>query len=479
MAFRVHSSRAVFRHFSLFFLLLLFTIRLSAQGYCLGDTVVFTEPAHPVEYDDVAYKTAPQIDEWDFEVPENIRLRVYSPTDLPPGEKRLLVVLIHGGYFIWGSYLDFDALARYFAEKGFVAATVGYRLCHRGDCEVARLFDNPCNVSWNNSFLASAYVAAVDVKDGIRWLQERAADYHIDADKVVVAGHSAGAFTALNVVFTDQDEIQQLVSSAGVSGKYLGEPLGEVDGIRACIAMAGASLQTDWIDPEEIQDEKIAVGIVHGTSDGVVHYGESKAIPCCQTYGAMVYGGCEVAQRVKELNGNYYLLTGEGYGHDIGEAPWFDTLLVQLPAFIVKTVICGDDVQKHGLVKRPAALPLCPNNTPALPASLTCDVAPVTPGILTPVYEAPGEPADNGLALEVYPNPVQSPLTLRSTAPAGDGTWLVTLFGPDGRQLERREVALRGTATLALPDLPSGIYLLRLQNPQNGRSGTVRLTSLR
>ncbi len=464
-----------FRFFTLY-CCLCFSGPLFSQGYCSGDTVFFTEPAHPVDYDDVVYKTAPQIDEWTFDVPENIPMRIYYPTDLPSGEKRPLIALVHGGYFIWGSYLDFDAFARALAQKGFIAATIEYRLCHRTDCEVARLTTNPCNVNWNNSFLASAYVAAVDVNDGIRWLQQHAGDYHIDPEKVVVAGHSAGAFTALNVAFLDQNEIQQVISSAGVSGKYLGEPLDPVSGIRACIPMSGASLNLDWIEQEEVTGENIAVGIVHGTSDGVVDYDTGLAIPCCQTYGATVYGGCEVARRVKDLGGNWYLLTGEGFGHDIGEQPWFGALSVQMPAFVIKTVVCGQNIARHSSVKRSVPLPVCAGNIPNLPPASPCDVAAVAPGITTPVVDAPGGQVDKALGLLVYPNPVSDVLGIHSLTPEADGSWHISVFGMEGRLVREMEMEIAGSAMIDLSDLTPGVYCLFLRTGKDGRSGVVRVT---
>lgn len=457
----------------LFFCCPLFCVSLSAQGYCSGDTVYFTEPAHPVEYDDVVYKTAPQIDEWTFEVPENIPLRVYYPTDLPPGEKRPLIALIHGGYFIWGSYLDFDAFARALAQKGFITATIEYRLCHRSDCEIARLTANPCNISWGNSFVPSAYIAAVDVNDGIRWLQQHATDYHIDPEKVVVAGHSAGAFTALNAAFLDQSEIQQMIPSAGVSGKYLGEPLDPVTGIRACITMSGASFDLDWIGSSEVVDEHIAVGIVHGTNDGVVGYGENKAVPCCQTYGAIVHGGCDVAKRVKALGGNYFLLSGEGFGHDIGESPWFDTLAVQIPAFVVKTVVCGENMAKHSAVQRATPLNMCPGNLPLLPAALPCDVDAVTAGITTPVKEAPGGRMNETLGLLVYPNPARDLLHISALSPESSGEWQVVINNMQGLEIDRFTLELNNNSAIRIDQFPAGIYSMFFRSATDKRSGNI------
>ena len=458
-----------------FFCLVFAGQQLLAQGYCVGDTVVFTDPAHAVDFEDVVYKTAPQMDEWNFEVPENIRLRVYFPTDLPAGEKRPLVVLVHGGFFIWGSYLDFDAFAKSLAEKGFIAATVGYRLCKRGDCVIAASFNLPCQISWGNSFMPSAYVAAVDVNDGIRWLQQRAGDYHIDPEKVTVAGHSAGAYTALNVAFLDQSEIQALMPNAGVYGKYLGEPLDPVDGIRACIPMSGAFMNPEWIGTEEVIGDNIAVGVIHGTSDGVVGYDEAVAIPCCQTFGAVVHGGCEVVKRVKDLGGNYFLLTGDGFGHDIGESPFYDALSVQLPAFVVKTVVCGQSIGKHSVVERVSPLAMCPGNNPNLPAAPLCDVESVTPPIATPVREAPGVQVSKSLSLLVYPTHTTGQVQVHTLSPEADGAWQVTVLSMDGRKVQQLRLDLNGSAAFELGHVPTGMYNLFFRSLKDGRSGVVRV----
>lgn len=455
------------------------SFQLFAQGYCIGDTVVFTEPAHPVAYDDVVYKTAPQIDEWFFNVPDNIRLRVYYPTDLPAAERRPLVVLIHGGYFIWGNYLDFDGLAKSLAEKGFVAATVGYRLCNRTDCVLARATNYPCNVSWPYSFVPTAYVAAVDVHDGIRWLQERAATYHIDPDKIIVGGHSAGAYTALNVAFMDQDEVQQVIPSAGVSGKYLGEPLDPVTGIRACIPLVGAIFDLDWIGTKEITEQGIAVGIVHGTNDGVVAYDSGPPVPCCQTYGGIVYGGCSIAKHIRALGGSYYMLTGKGYGHDIGEPAWADELAVQLPAFIIRTAVCGKPIEKHSIHERIPPLPLCPNNTPNLPAPPVCDLVTTTPPIVTPTHELHLAYANHQLPLSVYPSVTDGSIHIEALTPEANTTWLLTAMSMDGRVVFRGQLPLDGITTVELSDAPPGVYGLFFQSAKSGKSGVVRVVKAR
>jgi len=455
-------------------LLFLATNSSKAQGYC-ADGIVYLTENHLVAYEDVVYKQAAAIDEWFFEIPENIRLRVYHPTDLPAGTQRPLVVLVHGGYFIAGSYLDFDALAKRFAELGFVAATIDYRLCKRNDCLLANVF-SPCNISWGYSFMPSAYVAAVDVNDGIRWLQQHASDYFIDPEKVIVSGHSAGAFTALNVAFLDQLEIQQILPGAGVPGNdYISEPLDPVDGIRAVIPMAGAILNLDWIEESEVIGENIAVGIVHGAADGVVAYDASQAIPCCNTYQTIVYGGCPIAERVQELGGNLFMLSGDGFGHDIGDSLFLEAIMEQIPAFIIKTVVCGESIALHTSVQRDPPLDVCPDGSGQ--AALICEVLPVTPGgMIVPVHK----PERQAVFLRsVSPSPLQGNI-LRVTLESPDaGDYQCFIQDQMGKVLVQRQVHLSaGPQQFDLETaLPTGAFYLFLTS-EKVRSGAFKIVKI-
>ncbi|MCA0235098.1 MAG: alpha/beta hydrolase [Bacteroidetes bacterium] len=456
----------------LFFVVFIYARHGMAQGYCADGTVYLTEN-HPVAYDDVVYKQAAAIDEWFFEVPENIRLRVYYPSDLPVGEQRPLVVLIHGGYFIAGNYQDFNAFAERFAQMGFVCATIDYRLCKRNDCLLANVF-SPCNISWGYSFVPSSYVAVVDVNDGIRWLQQHASDYHINPEQVIVSGHSAGAFTALNVAFLDQDEIQEVLSGAGTPGHdYLSEPLDPVEGIQAVVPMAGASLNTEWIDAEEINDEHISVALVHGTADGVVDYDVSAAIPCCHTYQTQVYGACAVAHRVHELGGNLLLLSGEGFGHDIGDSLLLQAIFREIPAFIVKTVLCGENVSLHTTVTRSVALSYCPDGSGTAPS--ICDVLPSGPGLTVPVVDL--QPAR--MEIRIAPSAIAgNNAEVIAEIPFSDNYQYV-LQDQTGRIcLQNRLWLPAGEQHINIEvDLPAGVYMLHLTGSK-GLSGVARMLRL-
>lgn len=142
-----------------------------------------------------------------------LKLDLYEPVgDTIPACGRPLLIAIHGGAFLSGSK-SADAppyWAKQFAQRGYVAASIQYRL---GMFQTSSLVN--CNVSllglpWNclnmqdtAEWYRGAYRAMQDVKGAIRFLVSQASTYHIDPRNVFVVGESAGGFTAINVAFLD------------------------------------------------------------------------------------------------------------------------------------------------------------------------------------------------------------------------------------------------------------------------------------
>jgi len=84
------------------------------------------------------------------------------------------VLCIHGGGFRAGTRKGYDGLIKRLAERGYVAATVEYRLAPK------------------YQFPAAVY----DVKAAVRWLRANARKYRIDPDRIGVTGGSAGGHLA-------------------------------------------------------------------------------------------------------------------------------------------------------------------------------------------------------------------------------------------------------------------------------------------
>ena len=92
-----------------------------------------------------------------------------------------LVIYIHGGGFVAGNRNDILNNAtelQYYLENGIAYASIGYRLLQFGETE-------------------GVIKCLNDVKRGLQFIRNYATDLHIDANKIVLKGNSAGAGIAL------------------------------------------------------------------------------------------------------------------------------------------------------------------------------------------------------------------------------------------------------------------------------------------
>ena len=112
---------------------------------------------------------------------------------------RPLIVIVHGGGFVEGDIQSTKKKEIYFARKGFVVASVEYRLGWRQDC-----------VPGNDTSLAYAiYRADQDINAAIRLLVKKATVYKIDTKRILLHGESAGALACLMDVFVDKREFNE------------------------------------------------------------------------------------------------------------------------------------------------------------------------------------------------------------------------------------------------------------------------------
>jgi len=127
-------------------------------------------------------------------------LDLYTP---PPGagsRRYPLALFIHGG--AWqhgdarhaGAVEDFPAWLAQLAARGFVVASVNYRL----------------------SGEARFPAALNDAKIALRWLRARAAAFEIDADRAVVWGASAGGQIAGLMAFACDDQALDVVQNGAL-----------------------------------------------------------------------------------------------------------------------------------------------------------------------------------------------------------------------------------------------------------------------
>ena len=118
---------------------------------------------------------------------------------LPKGRTKATpaIIFIHGGSWKGGERSDMKFYCMKFAEKGYVTATVTYRLTGE-----------------------APFPAAVhDVKCVVRWLRANAAKYQVAPERIVVSGNSAGGHLSMMVGYSDDPSLEGSGGNNGVSSR--------------------------------------------------------------------------------------------------------------------------------------------------------------------------------------------------------------------------------------------------------------------
>lgn len=131
------------------------------------------------------------LDGWNGKDDQSLTMDVYSPVG-DAVSSRPLFLLIHGGAFYYEDKADpeYVALCNYFASRGYVAASINYRMGFLPTKEATS---------------KAGYRAVQDAHAAIRFLAQQKQRFKIDPNRVFVAGNSAGAITALNLAYLTED----------------------------------------------------------------------------------------------------------------------------------------------------------------------------------------------------------------------------------------------------------------------------------
>jgi predicted esterase len=202
---------------------------------------------------------------------QQLLLDLYQPAG-DARRDRPAIVWVHGGGFSSGTKTSPELVdqANVFAKKGYVNVSISYRLTP-GGCSAA---------APTASCVTAIFNAKHDAQAAVRFLRANASTYGIDANRIAIAGTSAGAITALNVGYDSTD--------VGDSGNP-----GYPSNVRAAVSLSGARIlgAVDAADPPAL--------LFHGTADLVVPYAWA------QSTVAQANDGGRLA----------YLTSWEGAGH--------------------------------------------------------------------------------------------------------------------------------------------------------------------
>lgn len=396
---------------ALFTLLFAFCLaRLSAQNPGCDGIRYKTNVFSGVQKSTVQYATA--INQVNAQV--NLMMDVYQPA----GDNisaRPVVILAHGGSFMFGDRADMKRWCELLAKKGYVAASIDYRLFP--------VF--PLDIPDSTEIFDTAVKAVGDLKCAVRFFREDAAaanTFRADPDNIFIGGYSAGAVAALHAGFLDSNDalppfIQGILNSNGGLAGNTGTASNQAypSSVKAVISMSGGIYRSFWVDGDDVP-----VTSIHGDSDGTVPY----------TSG---------------LAANIAYLEGSSLIHQAAGAAGLLNALVTVPG--------GDhtDIYDPGNAQFVPYVDSFWVNTTTLLEYLVCQT--------TDASYLENE-AENW---QVYPNPAAAGDALTLVLPETVRQARVTLTDLSGKEILQAGGIPNGGA-IRPGFLPSGVYTIRMQD---------------
>ncbi|MBX7169985.1 MAG: alpha/beta hydrolase fold domain-containing protein [Pyrinomonadaceae bacterium] len=195
----------------------------------------------------------------------NLQLDIFEPKG-DTATLRPLIIFAHGGGYVQGTKEDMTYFAQQFTKKGYVTASISYRLI-----PMDKIYDP-------NNMKREIVKAMSDFKSAIRFFRQSASNgnpYKIDANNIFIGGASAGAITALHIGLLDEkdqmpaDFAKFVADEGGLEGNTgTPESFKFSSKIKGVINYSGSILEENWIDKDDAP-----IFSYHGTADDVVPIG--------------------------------------------------------------------------------------------------------------------------------------------------------------------------------------------------------------
>lgn len=152
-------------------------------------------------------------------------LDLYFPAPLQDCPKAKLIVIIHGGGFEGGNKNQLKGWGYHFARRGFYVALINYRLLMNAHQDMAELMLNKflyvggkqCQKLNDINFRDGVYkidkawyFAVQDSRAALSYIQHNLEERGKKLDKIYVIGESAGAISAMGLVWGQQEDFNAL-----------------------------------------------------------------------------------------------------------------------------------------------------------------------------------------------------------------------------------------------------------------------------
>ena len=272
----------------------------------------------------------------------DLLMDVYEPEG-DTDEARPLVIMAHGGSFVFGSRRNPYMIesCTELAKRGYVAVSINYTLW-------PILFGLPDSLE----MLGTVVDAVGDMKTAVRYFRQDVDlgnEFNIEPNIVLVGGLSAGAVMACQVgLMDDEDEkpdfVQTIIDeNGGINGN--GSHQGYSSNVNGIINLSGGVYRTEWIDADDSP-----IFSMHGTNDDTVPFNHGLAA------GIMSLNGSgSIHPRAEAVGLNSVFVSVEGGGHTNiytdeqfvdAQAELVDNLYPFLEDIICNFVLSNDNLEE-------------------------------------------------------------------------------------------------------------------------------------
>jgi alpha/beta superfamily hydrolase len=337
---------------------------------------------------------------------QTLNLDLYTPkNDIE--SKRPCIIFCFGGSFVTGSRTSTELvqLAEFFTKKGYVCASIDYRL------------DNFLNLIAAESTTKAVWRAVQDAKAAIRYLRSKQTDFKIDEKQIFIGGTSAGAITAMTAGYSQFNDfpasLQTVINSlGGFEGSSNNLTLSsEVKGL---FGFSGAILDTS-----HIRSKDLPVYLNHAVNDFTVPFRLGKPLGGASQID--IHGSYNIMLRIKNQQGYFVMDSFNTANHPsfvLGTMPLiaeFDTLKSHLNGFFYDLLDCNPNKKYSSSIAQ-----ITKNSTSSF-----------------------------------YPNPVESEINFNFIAQKN----IVEIYDMMGR---KRLSEIVSDKKISIGDLPKGIYWIQI-----------------
>ncbi|MCF8238238.1 MAG: alpha/beta hydrolase fold domain-containing protein [Saprospiraceae bacterium] len=416
------------------FCLLLFTLgQASAQSgeYCIqgrfAEAPYFTTN-EIVALKDVTYGAAMR---WPSSVVDTLKMDIYMPDpSIDPLAERPFILLLHGGAFFGGQREDMQSLCQEYARRGYVAATMSYRLGWECDPNSGFLICFYCG-PLADKLKVAAYRSVQDTRAALRYVAYHANDYGIDPDNFFVGGTSAGSVAAIHAAFLDQTQADifcpECVSAVGQldSGVNMVQAPYTIQGV---VNNCGAVLNLD------IFEAGLPMPMVsfHDDGDCVVPSGYGYALGCLNCQDFFLANGSKEMKAKSAETGNCFEMNLRL--NSLNHCSYPNATIISRSSCFLKSILCGTCESASS------------NDVNNIASCMDLGT--------TLVSDLKGQ----GPNVRIYPNPSSGQTWMDVYGITTEGKIEVQINNALGVALSRISVLPGNGHSIALPYLPQGVY---------------------